>query len=105
MLSFFLPLSAATLVLFPSPPAGYNTFDTYGYSWLDAAGVPTFLFSVGGVPVAERFEPAQNGSLRRTLTWNLESMRSLPLAHPPGLTVQASPASTPGKLEFIYTWP
>jgi mono/diheme cytochrome c family protein len=85
-----------------SDAAGARKFEGYR---LDAAGVPTFLFSVGGVPVAERIEPAKNGSLRRTLTWNLESMRSLPLAHPPGLTVQESPASTPGKLEFIYTWP
>ena len=85
-----------------SDAAGARKFEGYR---LDAAGVPTFLFSVGGVPVAERIEPAENGSLRRTLTWNLESMRALPLAHPPGLTVQESPASTPGKLEFIYTWP
>ena len=86
----------------PSDAAGTRKFEGYR---LDAAGVPTFFFSVSGVPVAERIEPAENGSLRRTLTWNLESLRSLPLAHPPGLTVQATPASTPGKLEFIYTWP
>ena len=86
----------------PSDASGARKFAGYR---LDAAGVPTFLFSVGGVPVAERFEPEANGTVRRTLTWNLESMRSLPLAHPPGLTVQESPASTPGKLEFIYTWP
>jgi hypothetical protein len=93
-----------SVVAWPAPSAVADTRKFEGYR-LDAAGVPTFLFSVGGVPVAERFEPAENGSLRRTLTWNLESLRSLPLAHPPGLTVQASPASTPGKLEFIYTWP
>ena len=93
-----------SVVAWPAPSDAADTRKFEGYR-LDAAGVPTFLFSVGGVPVAERFEPAENGSLRRTLTWNLESLRSLPLAHPPGLTVQASPASTPGKLEFIYTWP
>ena len=93
-----------SVVAWPAPSDAADTRKFEGYR-LDAAGVPTFLFSVGGVPVAERFEPAENGSLRRTLTWNLESLRSLPVAHPPGLTVQASPASTPGKLEFIYTWP
>lgn len=93
-----------SIVAWPGPgdASGARKFEGYR---LDAAGVPTFLFSVGGVPVAERLEPGENGSLRRTLTWNLESMRSLPLAHPPGLTVQESPASTPGKLEFTYTWP
>ena len=93
-----------SIVAWPGPSDASAARKFEGYR-LDAAGVPTFLFSVGGVPVAERIEPAENGSLRRTLTWNLESMRSLPLAHPPGLTVQESPASTPGKLEFIYTWP
>ena len=52
MLSFFLPLSAATLVLFPSPPAGYNTFDTYGYSWLDAAGVRDLLANLSSSPLS-----------------------------------------------------
>ena len=72
---------------------------------LDAGGVPTFLFSVGGVPVAERFEPSENGGLRRSLTWNPEALRSLPLSHPTGITVRETTASAPGKSEFIYTWP
>lgn len=93
-----------TVVAWPAPSEAAHARRFEGYR-LDPAGVPTFLLSVGGVPVAERFEPGENGSLRRTLTWNLEAMRSLPLAHPPGLTVQESPASTPGKLEFIYRWP
>ncbi|MEN9637927.1 MAG: hypothetical protein RL077_6331 [Verrucomicrobiota bacterium] len=93
-----------SVVAWTAPSAAGGTRKFEGYR-LDAAGVPIFLFSIGGVPVAERFEPGENGSLRRTLAWNLESMRSLSLAHPPGLTVQESPASTPGKLEFIYTWP
>lgn len=86
----------------PSEAGGARKFEGYR---LDAAGVPTFLISVGGVPVAERFEPGETGTLRRMLTWNLEAMRSLPLTHPPGLTVRASPSSIPGQLEFIYTWP
>lgn len=86
----------------PGEAGGARTFEGYR---LDAAGVPTFLFSVGGVPVAERFEPGENGSLRRSLTWNLEALRSFPLTHPPGLTVRETAGSIPGKLEFIYTWP
>ncbi|MDP3070923.1 MAG: c-type cytochrome [Opitutaceae bacterium] len=86
----------------PSEAGGAQKFEGYR---LDAAGVPTFLISVGGVPVAERFEPGETGTLRRTLTWKLEAMRSLALTHPPGLTVRESPSSIPGQLEFIYTWP
>jgi cytochrome c2 len=93
-----------TVVAWPAPTEVAHARRFEGYR-LDPAGVPTFLLSFGTVPVAERFEPGENGSLRRTLTWNLEAMRSLPFAHPPGLTVQESPASAPGKLEFIYTWP
>ena len=86
----------------PSEMGAARRFEGYR---LDAAGVPTFLFSVGGVPVAERFEPGENGSLRRLLTWKLEAMRSFPLAHPPGLSVRETAASIPGRLEFTYTWP
>ena len=93
-----------SVVAWSAPSDAGPTRKFAGYR-LDAAGVPTFLFSVGGVPVEERFEPDENGRLRRRLTWNLEAMRTLPLAHPAGLTVQETSGSTPGKLEFIYTWP
>lgn len=86
----------------PSETGAARRFEGYRF---DRAGVPTFLFSIGGVPVAERFEPGENGSLRRLLTWKLEAMRSFPLAHPPGLRVQETAGSIPGRLEFIYTWP
>ncbi|MBL9186947.1 MAG: c-type cytochrome [Opitutaceae bacterium] len=86
----------------PSEAGGARKFEGYR---LDDAGVPTFLISVDGVAVAERFEPGEAGTLRRTLTWNLEAMRSFALMHPPGLTVRESPSSIPGRLEFIYTWP
>lgn len=93
-----------TVAAWPKPAAasGARQFDGYR---LDAGGVPTFLFSVDGAAVAERFEPGENGSLRRSVTWNIEALRSLPLSHPEGLTVRETAASTPGKLEFIYTWP
>jgi mono/diheme cytochrome c family protein len=86
----------------PDEAGGARTFEGYR---LDDAGVPTFLFSVGGVAVAERFTSSENGGLRRNLSWNLEAMRSLTLSHPPGLTVRETAESVPGKLEFIYTWP
>lgn len=86
----------------PAEASGARQFEGYR---LDAGGVPTFLFSVDGASVAERFEPGENGALRRSVTWNVEALRSLPLSHPAGLNVRETAASTPGKLEFIYTWP
>ena len=92
-----------SVVTWPAADDSRGTRRFEGYK-LDGAGVPTFLFSVNGVPVEERFEAAEHG-LRRTFRWDVEALRSLPLAHPPGLTVRETAASTPGKLEFIYTWP
>jgi hypothetical protein len=93
-----------SVVPWPVPDETGITRTFEGYR-LDDAGVPTFLFSVGGVAVEERFTPSENGGLRRNLSWNLEAMRSLALSHPPGLTVRETAGSVPGKLEFIYTWP
>ncbi len=84
----------------PAGPPGARQFAGYR---LDAAGVPTFLFSVEGVPVEERFEAIENG-LRRSVRWNVEALRSLPLSHPEGATVREAPGSDAGKLDFIYTW-
>ncbi len=81
-------------------PAGSRHFDGYR---LDAAGVPTFLLSIDGVPVEERFE-AIEGGLRRSVRWNVEARRSLSLTHPDGVTVREGPVSEAGKLNFIYTW-
>ncbi|MSU73496.1 MAG: c-type cytochrome [Opitutus sp.] len=92
-----------SVVKWPAPagPAGARRF--YGYR-LDAAGVPTFLFSIGGVPVEERFEATENG-LRRSLRWNVETLRSLPVTHPEGVSVTEAAGSAAGKLTFIYSWP
>ena len=76
-------------------------FDGYR---LDAAGVPTFLLTVAGVPVEERFE-AFEGGLRRRVRWNIEALHALSVTHPAGVTVTEAAGSTPGELEFIYTWP
>ena len=93
-----------TVAAWPGPTEAGGARQFEGYR-LDAGGVPTFLFSVDGAAVAERLEPGENGSLRRTVTWNIEALRSLPLSHPAGLTVRETAASTPGKREFLYTWP
>ena len=83
----------------PGPP-GSRRFDGYR---LDAAGVPTFLFSLDGVPVEERFEAIENG-LHRSIRWDVEALRSLALTHPDGVTVREELSSHAGKLDFIYTW-
>ncbi|MSU64969.1 MAG: c-type cytochrome [Opitutus sp.] len=92
-----------SVVVWPAPDASRGARRFEGYK-LDDAGVPTFLFSVNGVPVEERYEAAEHG-LRRTLRWDIEALRSLPLAHPPGLAVREAVVSTPGRLEFFYSWP
>lgn len=76
-------------------------FDGYR---LDAAGVPTFLLTVAGVRVEERFE-AFAGGLRRRVRWSIEALRALPVTHPLGVTVTEAAGSKPGELDFLYTWP
>ena len=45
-------LTRAELVLWPTPPAGYNTFDAYGYAWLNASGVEALLRRLAVSPLA-----------------------------------------------------
>jgi cytochrome c2 len=75
-------------------------FDGYR---LDAQGVPTFLLSVGGVRVEERFDGIEDG-LRRTLTGDASALKKFPVAHPESVTVTEDSASTPGKRSFTYEW-
>ena len=70
---------------------------------LDAAGVPTFLLSVNGVAVEDRYEATPQG-LRRTLRWPAESLRLPAPAHPAGVTVTVEPADAAGKLSYLYSW-
>ena len=42
------------LVLSPHPPAGFNTFDTYGYSWLNSSGVEALLRTLAASPIVTR---------------------------------------------------
>jgi len=93
-----------TAVSWPKSAEASGARQFEGYR-IDAGGVPTFLFSVDGASVAERFEPGDNGLLRRSVTWKIDALRSLPLSHPVGLTMRETAASAPGKREFIYTWP
>ena len=92
-----------SVVQWPAPggPPEQRRFEGYR---LDAAGIPTFLFSIGAVMVEERFEAIDHG-LRRSLRWNVEAMRTFVLTHPEGVAGVVSPDSEPGKLTFIYTWP
>ena len=44
-------LAVAVLVSFPSPPRGYNTFDTYGYQNLNASGVSALISDFASSPL------------------------------------------------------
>lgn len=75
-------------------------FDGYR---LDAGGTPTFLLSVDGVAVEERFEATPQG-LRRTVRWNAEALRAPGVTHPAGVTVTEERGGSPGNLSFLYQW-
>ncbi|MEQ1852956.1 MAG: c-type cytochrome [Chthoniobacteraceae bacterium] len=97
---FEKPLGEA-IVKWPAPSASTRDVRLDGYR-LDAQGVPTFLLSVGGVRVEERFEGIENG-LRRTVTAEAAVLKNFPIAHPDGVNVTEDPAAT-GKRSFTYTW-
>jgi cytochrome c len=99
---FEKPLGEA-IVRWPASAAGAAERRCDGYR-LDAAGVPTFLLTVAGARVEERFE-AFAGGLRRSVRWNVEALRALAVTHPAGVAVTEAAGSRPGELDFIYTWP
>jgi hypothetical protein len=99
---FEKPLGEA-IVKWPVAAATTEKRQFEGYR-LDRDGTPTFLLSIGGVRIEERFDGSEGG-LRRSIRWDVEAMRSIPLNHPLGVTVKELPGSEPGKLTFIYTWP
>ncbi len=90
-----------SVVKWPAPSASTSDVRFDGYR-LDAQGVPTFLLSVGGVRVEERFEGIENG-LRRTVSADAAALKNFPVAHPEGVTVTEEPAA-PGKRSFTYSW-
>ena len=91
-----------SVVKWPAPSASTSDVRFDGYR-LDAQGVPTFLLSVGGARVEERFEGIENG-LRRTITADAAVLKNFPIAHPEGVTVTEDPAGTPAKRSFTYSW-
>ena len=90
-----------SVVKWPAPSASTSDVRFEGYR-LDAQGVPTFLLSVGGVRVEERFEGMENG-LRRTIAADEAVLKNFPVAHPEGVTLTEEPAA-PGKRSFTYSW-
>ena len=97
---FEKPLGEA-VVKWPAPSASTSDVHFDGYR-LDAQGVPTFLFSVGGARVEERFIGIENG-LRRTIAADAAVLKNFPIAHPEGVTFTEESA-TPGKRSFTYSW-
>ena len=90
------------IVKWPAPSANDPPPHGAGYR-LDAQGVPTFLFSIAGTNVEERFTGIENG-LERTVTWNVAALAAPPITHPDGVTVTQDRASRPGSLRFTYLW-
>ena len=98
---FEKPLGDA-IVKWPAPSASTSDAHFDGYR-LDTQGVPTFLLSVRGVRVEERFEGIENG-LRRTIAADAAVLKNFPIAHPDGVNVAEDSAGAPGKRSFTYLW-
>ena len=90
------------IVKWPAPSASTSDVHFDGYR-LDAQGVPTFLLSVGGARVEERFIGIENG-LRRTIMADAAVLKNFPIAHPDSVTVAEEPASALGRRSFTYSW-
>jgi hypothetical protein len=98
---FEQPLGAA-VVKWPEPSTGDPKIRFEGYR-LDSQRAPTFLLTINGVRVEERFEAIEHG-LRRALNWDAAKLKSLPITHPEGVTVTEATGSAPGQRRFIYLW-
>lgn len=97
---FGKPLGDAVVRWSAAPGAPARRFDGYR---LDAGGTPTFLLSIDGVAVEDRFEATPQG-LRRTVRWNAEALRVPGVDHPAGVTVTEERGGAPGSLSFLYQW-
>jgi len=91
-----------SIVKWPAPSASTSNVRFDGYR-LDAQGVPTFLLSVGGVRVVERFVGIEDG-LRRTIAADAAVLKDFPIAHPEGVIVAEDSAGTPTERSFTYSW-
>ncbi len=98
---FEKPLGSA-VVRWPEPDKDAPMILCNGYR-LDAAGGPTFLLSVGGVSLEERFEGLTQG-LRRSITWDATAPIQPAIQHPTNVTVTEEPTSAPGHRTFTYSW-
>ena len=97
---FGKPLGDAVVRWSAAPEATARRFDGYR---LDAGGTPTFLLSIDGVAMEDRFEATPQG-LRRTVRWNAEALRAPGVAHPAGVTIAEERGGAPGNLSFLYQW-
>jgi hypothetical protein len=70
---------------------------------LDEAGVPSFLYSVAGINVEERFE-AVPGGLKRKIKWSEAAPMNSPVEHPLGISVHEAPQTDPATRTFFYLW-
>ena len=64
--------------------------------------MPSFLYTVSGVSIEDRFEGVENGLSRRVL-WHSGSPEPF-ISHPDEVRVQEEPTSKPGQRLFTYFW-
>jgi mono/diheme cytochrome c family protein len=72
-----------------------------GYK-LDAGGNPTFLVTVDGVAVEDRYEVVE-GTLRRTVAWEAGA-KEPGWSHPAGLAMTEAKGAKANQRVFVYSW-
>ena len=72
-----------------------------GYK-LDKAGVPSFLYSISGVAIEDRFEGTENG-LKRQISWPVAAQAPT-ITHPLNVEMREDSSSKPGNRRFTYLW-
>lgn len=101
---FEMPLGDSIVKWAPTPVREEDRFDGYR---LDAAGVPTFLSTVSGAAVEDRYIPVEGG-LRRLFRWRSGAGFSPNPRHPDGVEVREVPSADLkdgwNSLQFNYLW-
>lgn len=82
-------------------PSGSGSGGFRGYR-LDSGGNPTFLITLDGVPVEDRYQ-VRDGKLHRTVAWPAGTVEPV-WQHPEGLGVETAPSAAPQQRTFIYSW-